>query len=118
MKAANESLRGSIVKATSNGREFAKLEVVMINRGLDHDVAVGDVMAIKRTSPAVVDTGDGPAYVAETSTWNRITGGDYKMPTEKLGELMVFKVYQKASMALILHTEKPARINDLITAPE
>ena len=118
MKAANESLRGSIVKATSNGREFAKLEVVMINRGLDHDVNVGDVMAIKRTSPAVVDTGDGPAYVAETSTWNRITGGDYKMPTEKLGELMVFKVYQKASMALILHTEKPARINDLITAPE
>lgn len=117
MKAANESLRGSIVKATSNGREFAKLEVVMINRGLDHDVTVGDVMAIKRTSPAVVDIGDGPAYVAETSAWNRITGGDYKMPAEQLGELMVFKVYQKASMALILHTEKPARISDLLTAP-
>jgi len=118
MKAADASLRGSIVKATSNGREFAKLEVVMINRGLDHEVTVGDVMAIKRTSPAVVATGDGPAYVAETSRWNQITGGDYKMPEEQLGELMVFKVYQKASMALILNTQKPARINDLLTAPE
>ena len=118
MKAAKESLRGAIVKATSNGREFAKLEVVMINRGLEHEVSVGDVMVIKRTSPAVIDTGNGPAYVNETSRWNKITGSDYKMPEEKLGELMVFKVYQKASMALILNTQKPARINDLITAPK
>ncbi|WP_019028806.1 LysM peptidoglycan-binding domain-containing protein [Colwellia piezophila] len=118
MKAAHESLRGSIVKAISNGREFAKFEVVMINRGFEHNVTVGDVMAIKRTSPAVVNTGNGPVYVAETSRWNQITGGDYKMPEESVGELMVFKVYQKASMALILHTDKPARINDLITAPE
>lgn len=118
MKAAKESLQGAIVKATSNSREFAKLEVVMINRGLEHDVTVGDVMAIKRPSPSVVDTGNGPAYVAETSRWNRLTGSDYEMPTEQLGELMVFKVYQKASMALILHTEKPARLNDVLTAPE
>lgn len=118
MKPAKESLRGSIVKAASEGREFAKLEVVMINRGLEHEVTVGDVMSIKRTSPAVVDTGNGPAYVAETSRWNKMTGGDYKMPEEQLGELMVFKVYQKASMALILNTQKPARLNDIITAPE
>jgi len=118
MKPANESLRGAIVKATNNGREFGKLEVVMINRGIEHNVTVGDVMAIKRTSPAVVETGNGPVYSAETSRWNKITGGDYKMPEESLGELMVFKVYQNASMALILHTQKPARINDLITAPE
>lgn len=97
MKAANKSLRGAIVKVTGN--EFAKLDVVMINRGIEHNVTVGDVMAIKRRSPTIVDT------------------GNYKMPEEQLGELMIFKVYQKASMALILHTDKPARINDVITAP-
>jgi hypothetical protein len=118
MKAAKSSLRGSIVKAASGGREFAKFEVVMINRGVEHDVTVGDVMAIKRTSPAVVETGNGPAYVAETSTWNKITGGDFKMPEEQLGELMVFKVYESASMAVILHSEKPIRIDDAVTAPE
>ena len=117
MKAAHESLRGAIVKAISNGREFAKLEVVMINRGIEHGVTVGDVMAIKRNSPAVVETGSGPAYSAETSRWNKMTSADYKMPVESLGKLMIFKVYHKASLALILHTDKPARINDLITAP-
>jgi hypothetical protein len=121
MKAANKSLRGSIIKASSNGNKFGKLEVVMINRGTKHQVTVGDVMAIKRLSPGIVDTDRGPEYTVETSRWNRLLasdGSDYKMPEELLGELMVFKVYQQASMALILRTEKPARLQDAVTAPE
>jgi len=121
MKAVDDSFRGTIIKATSGGREFGKLEVVMINRGTEHQVTVGDVMAIKRLSPGVVETSRGPEYTIETSRWNRLLtsdGSDYKMPEEVLGELMVFKVYQQASMALILRTEKPARLQDVVTAPE
>ncbi len=121
MKAADKSLRGAIIKASSKGREFGKLEVVIINRGAEHHVTIGDVMAIKRLSPGVVDTSTGPEYTKETSLWNRLLttdGSDYKMPEETLGELMVFKVYQQASMAMILRTEKPARLQDAVTAPE
>lgn len=121
MKAADKSLRGAIIKASGNSREFGKLEVVMINRGNEHQVTVGDIVAIKRLSPGVVDTSRGPEYTTETSRWNRLLasdGSDYKMPEETLGEMIVFKVYQQASMALILHTEKPARLQDLVTAPE
>ncbi|TYK65815.1 LysM peptidoglycan-binding domain-containing protein [Colwellia echini] len=118
MKAADKSLRGSIVKATSDARGFGKLEIIMINRGVEHGVTSGDVMGIKRTSPGVVDTGDGPAYLVEASSWDKLTGSDYKMPEEYLGELMIFKVFEKTSMGIILQTDKPARINDIITAPE
>lgn len=120
MRAADASLRGSIIKATSDNREFGKFEVVMINRGSDHQVMTGDVMAIKRASPAVVETRDGPVYTIESSRMHKILSaeGDYKMPEEKLGEVIVFKVYQQASMALILNTQKPARLQDLITSPE
>jgi len=118
MKAVDESFRGAIVKATSGGREFGKLEVVMINRGSEHKVSVGNVMAIKRLSPEVVETSQGPEYTIETSRWNRLVGSDYKMPEETLGEIMVFKVYEQASMALILRTEKPARLQDVVTVPE
>lgn len=121
MKAVDKSFRGSIIKAVNYGREFGKFEVVMINRGFDHQVVVGDVMAIKRLSPGVVESSSGPKYTEESSRWNRMltsNGSDYKMPEEFLGELMVFKVYQKASMALILRTEKSARLQDAVTAPE
>jgi hypothetical protein len=117
MKPAKSAMRGAIVQASSKGREFAKSEVVMINRGLEHEVTPGDVMAIRRASPAIVETGKGPSYVSDSSRWNQVLGSSYKMPEEAVGTLMVFKVYQQASMALILSTEKPARINDVITAP-
>lgn len=120
MKAADQNFRGTIIKAASDGREFGKLEVVMINKGLDDKVAVGDVMAIKRLSPGVLDTSDGPKYIDEAPRWDRLISlgdSDYNMPEEPLGELMVFKVYQQASMALVLRTVKPARLQDLVTAP-
>ena len=121
MKAVDESFRGSIIKAASDGREFGKLEVVMLNRGVEHQVVLGDVMSIRRLSPGVVKTGTGPKYTDEAPRWDRMLtseGSDYKMPEEYLGELIVFKVYPQASMALILRTEKPARLLDVVTAPE
>jgi len=121
MKAVDKSFRGSIIKAASDGREFGKLEVVMLNRGHEHQVVAGDVMSIRRLSPGVIETDTGPKYTKEAPRWNRMLtsdGSDYKMPEEYLGELMVFKVYPQASMALILRTEKPARLRDVVTAPE
>ena len=120
MKAVDKEFRGSIIKAASDGREFGKLEVVMLNRGTNHQVTIGDVMAIKRLSPGVVETSSGPKYTDEAPRWDRMLttdGSDYKMPEEYLGELIVFKVYAQASMAIILRTEKPARLRDIVSAP-
>ncbi|WP_448554314.1 LysM peptidoglycan-binding domain-containing protein [Thalassotalea montiporae] len=120
MQSADPAIRGMIVKSATDGREFGKLEVVMINRGAEHSLKVGDVMSIQRKSPAVVETKSGPQYKATASRWDRLTSGgeaEYDMPEEALGEVMVFKVYDKASMALILRTSKPARLLDVVTAP-
>ena len=120
MKAADPSFRGAIIKAANKGREFGKLEVVMLNRGIEHKVTVGDVMSIKRLSPGVVEAISGPKYIEQAARWDRMLANDgsaYQMPQEYVGELMVFKVYTQASMALIMRTEKPARINDMVTAP-
>lgn len=122
MKAVDASLRGRIVKATSDNREFGKFEIIMINKGAEDDVSAGNVFGIKRKSPSVLKGKNGPTYKADASRWDRMVGagedGHYNMPEEPLGEIMVFKVYQKASMAIILNTQKPARLQDIVTAPE
>ena len=121
MEAADKSINGSIISASSGGREFGKLEVVMINRGKVDKVKQGNVLSIYRKSPSVVDTSDGPMNSIEASAWNRlgkIDNFDYDMPIESLGKMMVFKVYENTSMALILTTSKPARLNDSVAAPK
>jgi len=119
MQAAKTSLNASILKASSDSREFGKFEVVMINKGRQNGVQLGDVLSVKRKSPAVIETNDGPIYKKESSRWNSLfsTSEEYNMPVESLGNIMVFKVYDKVSMALILHTSQPLRITDMVTAP-
>lgn len=120
MQKADDSVRGMIVKSSSDGREFGKLEVVMINRGAEHSVKVGDILSIKRRSPAVVETKTGPKYKKTASRWDKLMAdeeSDYDMPEEDLGQIMVFKVYENASMALIMKTVKPARLQDVVAAP-
>ncbi|MFD2165814.1 LysM peptidoglycan-binding domain-containing protein [Thalassotalea euphylliae] len=120
MQKADDSVRGVIVKSSSDGREFGKLEVIMINKGEADSVKVGDILSIKRKSPSVVETRTGPQYTVDASRWARMSaedGSEYDMPEEDLGQIMVFKVYENASMALIMRTSKPARLLDVVAAP-
>ena len=75
---------------------------------------------MKRVSPGVIETSEGPIYSQDGSRWNRmasIDDSDYNMPEEVVGEMMVFKVYQKVSLALVLRSSKPLRVYDIITSP-
>lgn len=116
MQAAGKNTEGLIVSSVSKLREFAKFDVVMINKGERQAVQVGDVLTVKRQSPGVVETDNGPQYTADTTRWNR-NNSDYDMPSEAIGQVMVFKVYEKVSMALILQSDKPLRVLDGVFAP-
>lgn len=120
MQAADKKIKGLIIKAATDNREFAKLDVVMINKGQEDNVKLGDIMSINRQSPQVIETVHGPMYSKDASSWDRLTqsnDSDYQMPVETLGKLMIFKTYQKVSMGLILTTKQPVRLQDNVTAP-
>lgn len=120
MRAGAQDIRGLIISSVTKLREFAKFDVVMINQGSSQAVQAGDVLTVRRKSPAVVETDNGPQYTKDTSRWNRLANGshsDYDMPTEAIGQVMVFKVYDKVSMALILDSGKPLRVLDGVAAP-
>lgn len=120
MQAAEQHIRGKIVKASSGMREFGKFDVVFIDQGSHEGIKQGDVLSVARLSPGIVETNDGPVYSKGTSRWNRLaseSNSDYKMPEELLGKMMVFKVFDQMSMAIILTSDKPLKLNDIIKAP-
>jgi len=120
---------GSIIASTTKLREFSKLDVVVIDLGTDDEIKPGHIFDIRRQSPTVVDGSDGPKYLEDSSRFEKIaaSAGElfgseanadstvWKMPKEKVGELMVFKVYNNLSYALVTGTLQPIRVGDAVS---
>ncbi|OKY27563.1 LysM peptidoglycan-binding domain-containing protein [Thalassotalea sp. PP2-459] len=118
MQSVAPSVKGMIVKSSNEMREFGKFDVIYIDQGRQQNVMPGDILSISRKGPEIVETDDGPIYVNDASKLHRMTASsDYNMPEETIGKVMVFKVFDQLSMALILRSEKPVRLLDSVIAP-
>ena len=57
-------------------------------------------------------------YTADATKYQELSGGidgePLVMPREKVGELMVFKVSERTSFAIVTGTNKPIRVGDAI----
>lgn len=109
---------GVIVDSASQWREFAKGEIVLLNQGQNAQLQPGHLLGIFRQSPSVVDFGDKPSYPEDSDKLQRIlhevVDSADEMPTELVGQLMIVKVDELSSFAMILRTEQPVRVGDLI----
>lgn len=118
MSKPEKVIDGVIIDTTSDLREFSKWDIVVLNKGLIEDVKAGHMFSIYRKSPSVVDTKRGPVYVSDASKYEKLTGGIegdvLEMPREKIGQLMVFKVADRVSFAIVTSTARPIRVGDLI----
>jgi hypothetical protein len=118
MTKPEQSIEGLIIETTSDLREFSKWDIVVLNKGELADVKPGHMFSIYRQSPSIVDTKTGPVYTADATKYQEITGGingeELVMPREKVGQLMVFKVSERTSFAIVTGTKKPIRVGDAI----
>ncbi|KOO58813.1 hypothetical protein WH43_07315 [Rheinheimera sp. KL1] len=118
LRSPESLVSGVIVDSASEWREFAKGEIVLLNQGQNARLQPGHLLGIFRPSPAVVDFGDKPSYPEDSDKLQRIlhevVGSADEMPTELVGQLMIVKVSEHSSFAMILRTEQPVRVGDLI----
>ncbi|WP_404341607.1 LysM peptidoglycan-binding domain-containing protein [Pseudoalteromonas mariniglutinosa] len=126
MKRPETPVSGTIIAAISELREFSTMEIVVLNLGSSQHIKAGHVLDVERQSPDVFDGSNGPRYKEDSnrleklvSATNELLGIEadknsmlWHMPTEKVGELMVFKVYENVSYALIVKNQHPIRVGD------
>jgi len=112
------SQQGLIIDTTSELREFSTWDIVVLNKGQADQIEPGYMYGIYRQSPGVVDSAKGPVYLADASKYQKLLGGidgeQINMPQEAIGELMVFKVAERTSFAIVTGTKKPIRVGDSI----
>lgn len=118
MQKPQQPIQARIIASSSELREFARNDVVVINRG-NNELKPGHMLGIYRQSPAVVDVDKKPVYLEDASRLQKVRrnfgGTVIEMPLEKVGELMVFKVAENVSFALITQTDRPIRVGDTIS---
>lgn len=118
MRKPEQPIAGSIIDTTSDLREFSSWDIVVLNKGQQDGVKAGYMFSISRQSPTVVDSSRGPVYMSDASKYQKIMGGidgdRIDMPKEQIGELMVFKVAERTSFAIVTGTKKPIRVGDSI----
>jgi len=93
----------AVIIAVEGGvANIGRYDVVTVNRGERDSLKIGDVLAVHRAGEKV----DDPYRL-----------GSVKLPRERAGLLMIFKVFEKVSYGLILETEQPLSVYDEVTSP-
>ncbi|CCQ10673.1 Uncharacterized protein with LysM domain,COG1652 [Pseudoalteromonas luteoviolacea B = ATCC 29581] len=121
-------VEGQIIATNNQLREFSTMSVVILNVGKSEQLTEGNILTIKRQSPTVIEGQRGPRYVEDANSLEKFIKasseffGDenteestvWTMPKEPVGELMVFKVFDNVSYALVTKTKEPLRVGDFV----
>lgn len=109
--------QGHIVGDLEDHELLGKYNVVVLDLG-EQEVEVGIVMGIYTQGPKIF-AGKAPQYEGESSALSHFLfrDGDIQQPAFKVGELLIFKVFAKASYALITRSTKIIRKGAIVAKP-
>lgn len=99
---APATLQGRVISAYNGVNEIGQNYNVVINRGQREGVEVGHVFGIYR-APSMIELA--PKQMVP-------------LPTEQVGQLIVYRVFHKASYALVVSATQPVIVGDRIAKPE
>ncbi len=100
--APDEDVNGQIISVFGGVTQVGTYDVVVINRGEREGLQTGNVMAIYKRGAMARD---------------RIANETIRLPSERAGLLMVFRVFEKLSYGLVLDSERPLSVDDEVRNP-
>ncbi|WP_198588655.1 LysM peptidoglycan-binding domain-containing protein [Alloalcanivorax mobilis] len=100
--APNDKVTGRIIRFFDRINSVARNEVVVINRGEREGMEPGHVLEIYQEGELVRD---------------RQRDEMVRLPRTKAGTLVLFKVFEKVSYALVMTSTRPVHMNDLVESP-
>jgi LysM repeat protein len=117
LRAPGSDVHGRIM-AVMNGTDLAgQFEVVAINRGKRHGLEAGNVLVVDSAGDVVNDMygngGTRGASITSTSSF----GKKVKLPDERSGTLLVFKVFDRMSYGLIVGASDTIHVRDVVHNP-
>jgi hypothetical protein len=102
---------GQIISIADDATQVGQYQVVVLNRGANHGLAQGAVLAIDTKGEVVRDRR--PDYPFARKSFPE----HVQLPYERSGTLIVFKVYEDISYGLVIGARAPMRVADRVYNP-
>lgn len=97
---------GYIISVYGGVSQIGQHDVVVLNKGERDGIEVGDVLAVYRAGEAIKDPVKGHVFSKKVT-----------LPDERAGEIMVFRVFDRLSYALVMRAVSAIHVRDKATAP-
>ena len=119
--APETNILGRVLDIYGGVAEAGPESIISINRGSKDGIEIGHVLAINRYGPVIKD----PEYVAskdggvasKSTSSGILPAGMIKLPDERVGLLMVFRVFERVSYALVMQASQPINKLDSVSTP-
>lgn len=108
--APTTNVDGQIIAVADNIEQIGQYQVVVLNRGGNHGLTAGSVLAVDQLGAVVEDKYGNP--------WKKKAfAKDVRLPSERAGTLIVFKVFDRISYGLVIGASAPMRVADRVYNP-
>ncbi len=101
-RAPEHVVDANIIAVFDGVAQIGQYQVVVLNLGRQEDIEAGHVLAVIQRGTRVKDI---------------VGGGSVKLPDERAGEVMIFRVFEKVSYALVMRATKAMHVKDRVTNP-
>lgn len=101
-KAPSSTIEGQIIAVVGGVTQIGQYQVIVINRGSNQGLAIGDVLTVYQQGAVVRD---------------HVEGGKVKLPDEAAGTVMVFKVYDRVGYGLVMEATTAIHVHDFVRNP-
>ena len=110
-------VRGQIIDVVGGTDLVGQFEVVVINRGKRHGLEPGSVLAVDQAGDVVRDLYRGGRQIGDTTGAGTSFAPKVRLPDERSGTMLVFKVFDRVSYGLILGAEDSIHTLDFVHNP-
>jgi LysM domain len=118
LRAPSGEVRGRIIAVIGGTDLIGQFAVVAINRGKNHGLEAGNVLAVDSAGDTVRDLYRGGRDIKSMGSGiNTAFAPRVKLPDERSGTALVFKVYDRMSYALIVGASDTIHIRDIVRNP-
>lgn len=115
LKAAAGEVHGRILAVVNGTDLIGQYNVVAINRGARHGLAPGTVLAVDSAGDSIPDVYRGGRNIGDASYAS--FAPRVKLPDERVGTALVFKVFDRVSYALIVGASDAIHNGDVVRSP-